>query len=120
MDIFTLLLTLLSAIAVDCAAAFAFRNVARMKGHDESGYFWWCFLFPPVGYLLVISLPDRNPPRVLADAPSKPTTSLYRKPSSAPVGHDSPLPKAHPRTHSWRCSCGQMISSRPCPHCGQE
>lgn len=35
---------------------------------------------------------------------------------------DSPLPKpqVHPRTHSWRCSCGQMISSRPCPHCGQE
>ena len=36
-----------------------FRRIAAMKGHDEARYFWWTFLMPPVGMLMVVALPDR-------------------------------------------------------------
>lgn len=125
MEIFSALLVLLLAIAIELAAAFAFRDVARMKGHDESRYFWWCFLFPPVGYLLVISLPDRRPAAVPAQAAPAATSrpALYRDPDTVPSGSPShPVARSTQKgVHSWRCSgCGQMISARPCPHCGQE
>ena len=41
-----------------CVAA-EFRNIAAMKGHDESKYFWWTFLLGPVGMMMVIALPQQ-------------------------------------------------------------
>ncbi len=35
-----------------------FEAIAEMKGHK--GYFWWCLLFGPAGWAMVIALPDRN------------------------------------------------------------
>ena len=40
--------------------ADAFRNIAQMKGNNESRYFWWTFLMGPVGMMMVIALPDRS------------------------------------------------------------
>jgi len=37
-----------------------FQRIATMKGHYEKRYFWWSFLLPIVGYLMVIALPDRT------------------------------------------------------------
>ena len=37
-----------------------FKKIAEMKGHDGSRYFWWSFLLGPVGYCMVIALPDRS------------------------------------------------------------
>ncbi len=37
-----------------------FKTIAEMKGHDGSRYFWWSFLLGPVGYLMVVALPDRK------------------------------------------------------------
>lgn len=37
-----------------------FRNIARMKGHNEERYFWVPFVFTIAGYFLVVALPDRN------------------------------------------------------------
>ena len=31
------------ALLVDWAIAHTFCEIARMKGHNERKYFWWCF-----------------------------------------------------------------------------
>lgn len=41
-------------------SAMEFGNIAKMKGHEFDIYFWWCFLMGPVGWAMVIALPDRK------------------------------------------------------------
>ena len=50
---------ILIGLAIDWAAADAFYKIAQMKGHSDRKYFWWSFLVPPFGMLMVIALPDR-------------------------------------------------------------
>lgn len=52
-SIFYLILTIISASY--------FHEIAVMKGHTESRYFWLPLLLPIMGCLLVVALPDRNP-----------------------------------------------------------
>jgi len=49
-------------IWLDWYLATQFCNAAQMKGHYEKKYFWLSFLLGPVGYLLVVALPDRGKP----------------------------------------------------------
>ena len=45
-----------------CASWFAageFYKIAEDKGYHGKKYFWWCFLAPPVGHLMVVAMPDR-------------------------------------------------------------
>lgn len=42
------------------AAAFEFKEIARMKGYNDSKYFWWCFIAFGIGALMVIALPNNN------------------------------------------------------------
>lgn len=59
----------IAAIALSYLVATEFRRIAAMKGHDEARYFWWTFLFGPVGMLMVIALPNeaRTPDSVKPD-----------------------------------------------------
>lgn len=52
--LFAVVLTVLALIAK------CFYEAAEEKGFPEKKYFWICLLLPPVGYLLVIALPDRR------------------------------------------------------------
>ena len=36
-----------------------FERIAAMKGFVDKKFFWWSFLMPPVGMLMVVALPDR-------------------------------------------------------------
>lgn len=47
-------------ILVDWLFAKLFARVAIMKGHGGREYFWLCFIFGIMGYLLVIALPNKN------------------------------------------------------------
>ena len=40
--------------------AWEFYNIAKIKGFPGIKYFVICLIFAPVGYLLVIALPDRG------------------------------------------------------------
>lgn len=63
------LLILIVALIIDYFLAKCFYDVAEAKGHHEKKYLWLSFLFGPVGYLLVIALPDRgNAPLQAGDA----------------------------------------------------
>lgn len=37
-----------------------FERIAQKKGHYEKRYFWWSFLCGPIGYLMVIALPNHT------------------------------------------------------------
>lgn len=45
-------------IVIDALISGQFMNIAASKGDDSWKYFWFCFLFGVVGYLMVIALPD--------------------------------------------------------------
>ena len=49
----------LIVLVISILAALEMSAIARMKGHDSSKYFWWCFLAFPFGAAMVIALPDR-------------------------------------------------------------
>ncbi len=46
-------------LAVAYYAAMEFERIAAMKGFVDKKFFWWSFLMPPVGMLMVVALPDR-------------------------------------------------------------
>lgn len=41
-------------------AAGEFYKIAEDKGYHSRKYFWWAFLVPVVGYLLIVAMPDRG------------------------------------------------------------
>ena len=40
--------------------ASEFSKIAKQKGYSDGKYYWYCFLFGIVGYLLVIALQNKN------------------------------------------------------------
>ena len=52
-------LVLIIVLIIWLIAAFEFWEIARMKGHEKTRYFWYSFLFGLVGWMMVIALPDR-------------------------------------------------------------
>ncbi len=62
MEVYIFLSIIVLAVGIWIAwyVAKQFREAAKMKGYDQTKYFWLCFLLGAVGYLLVIALPDRS------------------------------------------------------------
>ena len=48
----------LTVIVISAVIASRFCDIAKMKGHNGTPYFWYCFLFSIVGWAMVIALPD--------------------------------------------------------------
>lgn len=48
------------ALVAEIMAAVEFNSIANQKGYEGTKYGWWCALFPPAGYLMVIALPNLN------------------------------------------------------------
>lgn len=46
-------------LCVDYFIANEFYEVAVLKGYSKEKYYWLCFCFTVVGYLLVIALPTK-------------------------------------------------------------
>lgn len=55
-----IIIGILVALFIEILAACEFRNIAEMKGHDGSKYFWYCFFFSVAGWVMVAALPDRS------------------------------------------------------------
>lgn len=47
-------------LVIDWFAAKQFHEIAKMKGHPQKKYFWWCFWIGMIGWPMVIALPDRG------------------------------------------------------------
>ena len=63
------LIILCIALAIAWFAAGQFYEIAKMKGHSDKKYFWWCFWLLLVGMMMVIALPDRRSGNVSASTP---------------------------------------------------
>ena len=49
-----------AALVINIIFCVKFKNCAEEKGHNGNAYFWVCFFFGPIGYILVAALPDIN------------------------------------------------------------
>ena len=59
----TIVFSLYAVIVVFVIAWFAakeFYKLAEDKGYHSKKYFWWAFLVPVVGYLLIVAMPDKG------------------------------------------------------------
>lgn len=54
------ILILAIILVIDWFAAKQFHEIAKMKGHPERKYLWWCFWLGMIGWLMVVALPDRR------------------------------------------------------------
>ena len=61
-------------LLISCCISSQFQKVAEDKGYAETKYFWLCFFFGIVGYLLVIALPNKKLMSLIAQT-TRDTTS---------------------------------------------
>jgi len=54
------LLPIVIFFVVNWFAAGEFYKLAEDKGYHSRKYFWWAFLVPVVGYILIAAMPDRG------------------------------------------------------------
>ena len=59
MKFFVCLLLLAAWLCVSWFAAGEFYKIAEDKGYHGKKYFWWAFLLPLVGHLMIVAMPDR-------------------------------------------------------------
>lgn len=78
---FWILMILAIVLAVNGVVATKFSDIAGMKGHDGSSYFWYVFLLGMIGMLMVVALPDIHTPSY---------TSV-----------------SNPKPGGWTCTCGR-------------
>ncbi len=79
-----LVFIILIALLIHICIANKFADIAAMKGH-ESGYWGWCFLFGPIGWLMVIALPDLHARHELKneEKPSTENPAVVSEPEEA-------------------------------------
>lgn len=87
-----LLVSLIVWFVVWLLAAFKFRDIAAMKGHDGGPYFWWTFWVPPIGMMMVIALPDRNMTVSISEETMKKMPESVKTPVSAYAPSSDELP----------------------------
>ena len=121
MEVLLSIIAIIIALVIDWIIANAFAEAAELKGHDERKYFWFCFLFGLVGYLLVIALPDlKGTASQYAQAQqSSPAPARYTPaPTQYPQAPVQPVPQQPVSSlgtngntifhdGSWQCTCGR-------------
>ena len=51
---------IIAFFVINWFAAGEFYKLAEDKGYHSRKYFWWAFLVPFVGYLLIVAMPDKG------------------------------------------------------------
>ena len=85
---FLYLLGIVIALVSDYFIAKKFEEIAEMKGHYGSTYFWYTFVFGMVGMLMVIALPAIKKEET-------PKQTIIKPKETAGVGE-------------WKCTCGKI------------
>ena len=84
------------SLIINVVIAKKFVEIADMKGHYGSDYFWYIFLFGMIGMLMVIALPDKSVKDTPKPSIIKPATSTSVKPASTANADE------------WKCTCGKI------------
>ena len=104
MEWFWIFMIAVVVLAINGAVASKFADIAGMKGHEGSPYFWFTFFMGIVGMLMVVALPDLNRPKTDIRTPSpSQTPSRFEPPSYQPM--------SNPKPGSWTCTCGRKHQS---------
>lgn len=130
MEIFLWILLLVIVIAIDWFLATLAANIADQKGYDDehTKFFWICFLFGIIGYILVAALPDRNLQteiKHLAKAmQSGDSDTTSTSSTSTPQSYVVPAATTSSGSGSgfWQCpSCGEKnyAGTMSCKSCGK-
>ena len=109
---FAILLSLAIILAINYIVAMKFAEIAEMKGHDGSTYFWFTFLLGVVGMLMVVALPAEtrsNDKKSTATKlpPPKDIFASVRTTTSADTVKRCPY-------------CGDIVKLGRCEMCGKE
>lgn len=93
------------AIIVDYIVAKRFSDIAEMKGHKGSTYFWFTLFLGIVGMLMVIALPNVSPK-------GTPQPSIVVSPAHPSIQRET-YSAAPDSVHSvgadeWKCTCGKI------------
>ena len=95
-------------LIINYIIAQKFSDIAEMKGHEGSTYFWFTFIFGLIGMLMVIALPNEKTVTVQ----NKPIESS--SPESTIVSQKELFTHGEKTAHSWNDNCGEMTSKSPC------
>ena len=85
---FLYLVCLIIVLIINYIIAKKFSDIAEMKGHEGSTYFWFTFIFGVVGMLMVIAVPEV----LIEEAPEQ---SIIKPKDTVGVGE-------------WKCTCGKI------------
>ena len=110
---FLYLLGIIIALVIDYVIAKKFEEIAEMKGHEGSTYFWFTFLFGLVGMLMVIALPNKNS----ASIKNFPTTYEAPKRTTPPVVAAPPVTTDSNKANA-PVSAEIKDGEKVCPKCG--
>ena len=84
-----------------------FAGIAEEKGHTRSAYFWICFVFGTIGYIMVAALPDYELRKKVYNL-----TQVEKTPSAkSSVGSSMSTNIPQPQRGEWKCSCGRVNAS---------
>ncbi len=113
---FLYVLGIIIALIINVVIANKFVEIADMKGHHGSDYFWFVFLFGIIGMLMVIALPNQKAP----------TASTLSEKKDIPITINSaPSPKTtiNETQNTSNEQCEAVVVDRSdghltCPKCG--
>ena len=130
-----IILGLVVALVVAYIVASKFSEIAEMKGHNGSTYFWYTFWLGIYGILMVIALPNiksaenkvvsnksETPPLVRNETQVQPV-ALTQASNSKDVNKENPPVSAEISNGEKVCpKCGQSqrADRRVCWSCGQQ
>lgn len=60
LEVLIVIISIIVSIVIDYFVAKRFYSIAIQKGFEDKAYFWYSFILLPVGYLMVIALPDHS------------------------------------------------------------
>ena len=103
---FLYLLGIVITLVIDYVIARKFADIAEMKGHEGSTYFWFTFIFGVVGMLMVVALPNVTAIKVKNTSPDDTSTRFTNILKKEAVK---------------RCPyCGDVVKLGRCEMCGKE
>ena len=128
-----IVLGIVFALIFGAVVASQFSQIAEMKGHDGSKYFWFTFLFGICGMLMVIALPNnktaenndvvRREHFIVRNEPQNRPTTYTETSNIKDVNKTNPPVSAEISNGEKVCpKCGQSqrVDRRVCWSCGQQ
>ena len=114
---FLYLLGIVIALVIDYVIARKFADIAEMKGHEGSTYFWFTFIFGVVGMLMVVALPNVTAIKVKNTSPEDTSTQFTNTQFTNILKNAANTQKEAVK----RCPyCGDVVKLGRCEMCGKE